>query len=104
MNLEIRRLLLTLGQLTLEVDVTLQSARTAIFGHSGAGKTSLLETIAGLRKPQRGEIRLNDELFERTEKNYSRPIRQHGIGYVPQYESSFPHCSVRKNQRYGMDT
>jgi len=101
MKLEIHNLSLQLGQMTLEVDLTLLNARTAIFGHSGAGKTSLLEAIAGLRKPQRGEIRLNDELFENAEQNYSRPIRYRGIGYVPQHDSLFPHLSVRQNLLYG---
>src|SRR3954464_1859473 len=103
MKLEIQGLSLKLEQITLEVDISLENARTAIFGHSGAGKRSLLEAIAGLRKSQRGEIRLDDELFERAQKNYSRPIRQRGIGYVPQYDSLFPHFSVRQNLRYGMD-
>jgi molybdate transport system ATP-binding protein len=103
MKLDIHGLSLKLAQITLEVDITLQNPRTAIFGQSGAGKTSLLETIAGLRKPQRGEIRLNDELFESVEKNYSRSIRHRGIGYVPQYDSLFPHFSVRQNLLYGMN-
>jgi molybdate transport system ATP-binding protein len=103
MKLQIHGLSLKLAQITLEVDISLQNPRTAIFGHSGAGKTSLLETIAGLRKPQRGEIRLNNELFESAGQNYSRPIRRRGIGYVPQYDSLFPHFSVRQNLLYGMD-
>ena len=103
MNLQIHGLSLQLAQITLEVNASLQNARTAIFGHSGAGKTSLLETIAGLRKPQRGEIRLDDELFESADKYYSRPIRHRGIGYVPQYDSLFPHFSVRQNLLFGMD-
>jgi len=103
MKLQIHGLSLKLAQITLEVDITLQSPRTAIFGHSGAGKTSLLETIAGLRKPQCGEICLNDELFESAEKNYSRSIRHRGIGYVPQYDSLFPHFSVRQNLLYGVN-
>jgi molybdate transport system ATP-binding protein len=53
MKLEIRKLSLRLEQFTLELDVDLQNARTGIFGPSGAGKTSLLETIAGLFQPER---------------------------------------------------
>jgi ABC-type molybdate transport system ATPase subunit len=56
MKLAIRQLSLRLQQFTLGVDVDLQHARTAIFGPSGAGKTSLLETIAGLRRPDTAKI------------------------------------------------
>ena len=101
MKLEIRSLSLRLEQFTLEVNVDLLNARTGIFGPSGAGKTSLLESIAGLRKPEIANIRLDDLLFENTEKNYSLPVRLRKIGYVPQDDSLFPHFSVRRNLLYG---
>jgi molybdate transport system ATP-binding protein len=101
MKLEIRQLSLPLEQFALEVDVDLSSARTAIFGPSGAGKTSLLETIAGLRKPQSARITLDNDLFENAAENYSKPIRLRRIGYVPQDDSLFPHLSVRRNLLYG---
>jgi molybdate transport system ATP-binding protein len=103
MKLEIRKLSLRLEQFTLELDVDLQNARTGIFGPSGAGKTSLLETIAGLRKPETAKIRLDNCLFEDTEQGYSLPVRLRRIGYVPQDDSLFPHLSVRRNLLYGTD-
>jgi molybdate transport system ATP-binding protein len=103
MKLEIRKLSLRLEQFTLELDVDLQNARTGIFGPSGAGKTSLLETIAGLRKPETAKIRLDNCLFEDTEQAYSLPVRLRRIGYVPQDDSLFPHLSVRRNLLYGTD-
>ena len=69
MKLEIRQLTLPLEQFTLEVNADLHYARTGIFGPSGAGKTSLLETIAGLRKPQTATISLDGRLYQNTEKN-----------------------------------
>jgi molybdate transport system ATP-binding protein len=101
MKLEIRALSLRFEQFCLELNVDLQNARTGIFGPSGAGKTSLLETIAGLRRPETARIRLDDCLFEDTEKNYSLPVRLRKIGYVPQDDSLFPHLSVRRNLLYG---
>ena len=101
MKLEIRQLSLPLERFALKVDVDLLNARTAIFGPSGAGKTSLLETIAGLRRPETAHIVLNDQLFESTRQNYSLPIRLRRIGYVPQDDSLFPHISVRRNLLYG---
>ena len=101
MKLEIKQLSLRLEQFVLELDVDLANERTAIFGPSGAGKTSLLETIAGLRKPQRAKISLDDQLFDDTAQSYSLPVRLRRIGYVPQDDSLFPHLSVRRNLLYG---
>ena len=101
MKLAIRQLSLRLQQFTLGVDVDLQHARTAIFGPSGAGKTSLLETIAGLRKPDTAKISFNDQLFDDSGQNYSLPVRLRRLGYVPQYDSLFPHLSVQRNLLYG---
>jgi len=103
MKLEIRELSLRLEQFTLELNVDLQNARTGIFGPSGAGKTSLLESIAGLRKPETATIRLDNCLFEDTGQDYSLPVRLRKIGYVPQDNSLFPHLSVRRNLLYGTD-
>jgi molybdate transport system ATP-binding protein len=103
MKLEIRALSLRLEQFTLELNVDIQNARTGIFGPSGAGKTSLLESIAGLRKPETAKIRLDNCLFEDTGQDYSLPVRLRKIGYVPQDDSLFPHLSVRRNLLYGTD-
>lgn len=100
MKLAIRQLSLRLHGFTLDIDVALQHARTAIFGPSGAGKTSLMETIAGLRKPDTAKISFNDQLFEDSGRNYSLPVRLRKLGYVPQYDSLFPHLSVERNLLY----
>lgn len=104
MKLEIRQLTLHLKQFTLEANADLHWARTGIFGPSGAGKTSLLECIAGLRKPQTATISLDGRLYESTEQNYSLPVQLRRIGYVPQDDSLFPHLSVRRNLLYGVNS
>jgi molybdate transport system ATP-binding protein len=101
MKLEIRQLFLHLEQFALEIDVDLRNARTGIFGPSGAGKTSLLEVIAGLRRPETARICLDDQLFDDIARGYSLPVRLRKIGYVPQDDSLFPHFSVRQNLIYG---
>jgi molybdate transport system ATP-binding protein len=95
MNLELRNVRLPLSGFDLEVDLTLTADRTGIFGPSGAGKTSLLETVAGLREATCDAIRFNGTNFSEL------PVRRRRIGYVPQDDSLFPHLEVRRNLLYG---
>jgi molybdate transport system ATP-binding protein len=99
MNLELHRVRLPLSEFTLEVDLELRADRTAIFGPSGAGKTSLLEIIAGLREARCELIRFNATTF--AEETRALPVRARKIGYVPQDDSLFPHFDVRRNLLYG---
>lgn len=103
MNLEIRQLRLRLEQFILVIDADLTRSRTAIFGPSGAGKTSFLETIAGLRKPESAQITLDGQLFDDVASHRSLPVSRRKIGYVPQDDSLFPHFSVRRNLLYGQN-
>lgn len=101
MNLEISQLRLPLISFALELDVRLEAGITAIFGASGAGKTSLLEVIVGLRRPAAGHIVLDGTLLsDAATRRFLAPERR-AIGYVPQDDALFPHLSVRQNLRYG---
>ncbi len=95
MKLLLDKIRLPLAGFELEVDLELTAERTGIFGPSGAGKTSLLETIAGLREATCEAIRFNGSDFS------ALPVRQRRIGYVPQDDSLFPHLDVRRNLLYG---
>ena len=95
MSVVLRDVVLPLAHFTLDVSLDLRSKATALVGPSGAGKTSLLECIAGLRKPERGTIVLNDRDVTHL------PPRARRIGYVPQDDALFPHMSVRRNILYG---
>jgi len=99
-SIVIRDLVLPLAHHQLEVSVEMRARTTALYGPSGAGKTSLLEAIAGLRTPAAGRI----ELMERTVFDANRvlvPPRERRVGYVPQDDALFPHLSVRGNIFYG---
>ena len=101
MNLLLQNISLRLADFTLEIDAQLQCQVTGLFGPSGAGKTSLLDLIAGLRQPASALIALNDRVLTDTAAGVVMPPRWREIGYVPQDLALFPHLSVRKNLLYG---
>jgi molybdate transport system ATP-binding protein len=88
------------GSFTLDIHANLERPVTALFGPSGAGKTTVLDAIAGLRTPSSGSIRIEGRtLFERRGVNLP-PHRRH-VGYVAQDVALFPHLNVRSNVLYG---
>jgi len=90
-----------LGTLELDVRFSAAGGATALFGPSGAGKTSVVNMIAGLLTPDRGSIALDDTvLFDAAAGIDVPPYRRH-IGYVFQEGRLFPHLSVRQNLDYG---
>jgi len=100
-NLEISQLKLSLLSFTLEVDRRLDARITGIFGASGSGKTSLLEVIAGLRRPPGGRIVLDGTVLSDASQRVFLPAERRQIGYVPQDGALFPHLNVRQNLCYG---
>jgi molybdate transport system ATP-binding protein len=101
MYLLLKKISLALADFTVDVDLELHSQVTAVFGPSGAGKTSLLDLIAGLRHPQSAFIQLHDRVLTDTANRVEVPTRLREIGYVPQDLALFPHLSVRQNLLYG---
>ena len=91
------------GDHVLEVDLQIPAKGiTAIFGVSGAGKTSLINAISGLTQPQRGRIQLHNRLLFDAEQKIALPPEKRRIGYVFQDARLFPHYRVRGNLQYGM--
>lgn len=93
----------TLGTHRLEINESLPGKGiTAVFGVSGAGKTSLINAISGLTRPQEGSIVLNDRVLSDAQtKRFIAPEKRR-IGYVFQDARLFPHYRVRGNLKYGM--
>ncbi|MGO9229026.1 MAG: ATP-binding cassette domain-containing protein [Bryobacteraceae bacterium] len=84
----------------LEADFSLGPGITALIGPAGAGKTLLLEIVAGLATPDEGRILLNDAiLFDGQARVDLAPIRR-GCGYVSQTDSLFPHRTLRQNLEF----
>ena len=90
-----------LGALKLNVKFEATNGATALFGPSGAGKTSVINMIAGLVAPDRGAISLDDAVLFDSVKGIDVPPHRRRIGYVFQEGRLFPHLSVRQNLDYG---
>lgn len=93
---------LPLAAFRLEVAARLSADSVAVLGPSGAGKTSLLESIAGLRPEAEGRIALDGEVLLDSAAGVRLPPERRRIGYVPQDSCLFPHLDVRRNVRFGM--
>jgi molybdate transport system ATP-binding protein len=90
-----------LGEFTLEASFTSEGRVTGLFGASGAGKTSLINMIAGLVKPDRGTIALDGETLDDSTAGLHIPPHRRRIGYVFQDARLFPHLNVSQNLDYG---
>jgi molybdate transport system ATP-binding protein len=90
-----------LGEFTLEASFTSEGRVTGLFGASGAGKTSLINMIAGLLRPDRGSITIDSEILDDTASRIHVPAHRRRIGYVFQDARLFPHLDVRQNLDYG---
>jgi molybdate transport system ATP-binding protein len=90
-----------LGEFSLEASFESQGRVTGLFGASGAGKTSLVNMIAGLTKPDRGTIAIDGEIVDDTLKGIHVPTWRRRIGYVFQDARLFPHLDVTQNLDYG---
>ncbi|HLB44915.1 MAG TPA: ATP-binding cassette domain-containing protein [Candidatus Limnocylindrales bacterium] len=89
------------GGFSLEIRERVQAGVVALVGPSGAGKTTILDTIAGLRKPAAGEIAVGDHVLFSTPRRIDLPPRRRRVGYVPQDVALFPHLTVRRNILFG---
>ena len=84
----------------LRAKLTLGTETVALVGPSGAGKTALLRSIAGLEHPQRGRIARGEEVWLDTEARIDLSPERRRVGYLPQDYGLFPHLSVAGNVRF----
>jgi molybdate transport system permease protein len=87
------------------LDVTFRATETplSILGASGAGKSMLLRCIAGLERPSRGRITLNDRTLFDSAQRVAIPARDRRIGMLFQHYALFPHRTVAQNIAFGLD-
>jgi iron(III) transport system ATP-binding protein len=86
-----------LGGVSLSVEI---GQEVIISGQSGSGKTTLLRLLAGLERPDAGEVYLNGELASNS--TWLKPPHQRGLGFVFQTSALWPHMTVAQNVAYGI--
>jgi molybdate transport system ATP-binding protein len=92
-----------LGGFSLDVNFSLSGTGvTVLFGESGAGKTTVINLIAGLLRPDGGKISCGGRFFFDSEKNFSLPTERRGLGVVFQQHRLFSHMSVKNNLMFGL--
>jgi molybdate transport system ATP-binding protein len=74
---------------------------TVLFGPSGVGKTSVLDMVAGLVRPDRGHVRVGGRTLTDVAAHIDVPVERRRAGYVFQGARLFPHLTVRRNLLYG---
>jgi molybdate transport system ATP-binding protein len=93
----------TLGEFRIDTEfVSSKAGVTALLGSSGAGKTSVINMVAGLVRPDKGRIIVNGRKLFDSGAGLDLPPEKRRIGYIFQDGRLFPHLSVRSNLTYGM--
>jgi ABC-type sulfate/molybdate transport systems ATPase subunit len=85
----------------LDVRLSIGAETVALVGPSGAGKTTVLRAIAGLRAPDRGRIALGSDVWFDAAARVDRPPEARSVGLVFQEYALFPHMTVRRNVGFG---
>jgi molybdate transport system ATP-binding protein len=93
---------LPLARFPLEIDARFSSVSVAVMGRSGSGKTSLLESLAGLRRGARGRLAVEGRALLDSAAGVDVPPEARRMGYVPQDSLLFPHLTARENVRFGV--
>jgi molybdate transport system ATP-binding protein len=91
----------TLGKAHIATSFVSEAGLTVLTGVSGAGKTSVLNMVAGLIRPDRGHVRVNGVTLFDASSGIDVPVHRRRLGYVFQDGRLFPHRRVRANLLYG---
>ncbi|NMM64840.1 ATP-binding cassette domain-containing protein [Clostridium sp. P21] len=87
----------------LDVNFSINKEVLVIQGHSGSGKTTILDCISGLKAPETGEISIGNKTIFSSEKNINMRIKDRNVGYVFQNYALFPHMTIEKNILFGLE-
>jgi molybdate transport system ATP-binding protein len=90
-----------IGELQLDVEFSVAGGLSLLLGPSGAGKTSILNMVAGLMRPDAGRIQVGGTTLFDAGRGIDLPPERRRAGYVFQDSRLFPHRRVRDNLLYG---
>ncbi len=91
-----------LWHFTLDLHLQVKNEILVLWGHSGAGKTTVLHCLAGLTKPTSGLIKLNNQVLYSSDDKINLPPQVRSVGYLFQDYALFPHMTVKQNVMYGL--
>lgn len=91
------------GSFSLKVKINQENGVLGFLGESGCGKSMTLKCIAGIIKPDKGKIILNNKVFFDSEKKINIPPQQRKVGYLFQNYALFPHMTVKENIELGLN-
>ncbi len=98
-----KKLISSFGDMLLDVKLNLEEGNLiALYGKSGAGKTSLLKIIAGLLSPEKGMIKVDNEVWLDTDKGLNLSPQKRNIGFLFQEYSLFPNMTVKENLEFAL--
>jgi molybdate transport system ATP-binding protein len=92
---------LPLRAFALELALEVGAETVALVGPSGAGKTSLLRSVAGLARPERGTISSDSDVWFDSVRGIDKRPEQRSVGFVFQEYALFPHLNVEQNVTFG---
>ena len=91
------------GKLPLDVSFSIQKGQfLAIYGNSGAGKTTLFRILAGLTHADKSVITVEDNIWDDSEKKNHLPVQKRSIGFVFQDYALFPNLTVKENLEFAL--
>jgi len=90
------------GALDVDVEFRLQEGVVVLFGHSGAGKTTILRLLSGILKPDEGRIALNESVWFDSRAGIHVPVQSRRVGFVFQEPLLLPHLTASGNVSFGI--
>ncbi len=92
---------LSRGNFQFNAQLEINNRVTGVFGPSGSGKTTFMHLLAGLQKPDKGKIEINEHTLVDIPSKICVPAHKRSVGYVFQEGRVFPHLNVEQNLKYG---